>query len=184
MKGTVIALVSCALLVGLLFYPQSVAEDDVMTVSHSPLNPTPDDDVAVTIHFTNSSDVNKTFISWCQATPILCYVPKEMRYIGDNTYSYNLGKNVDGQEMKYNITIFYKNGTSTVTDTVHFTVHKPSNGGGNNNNTTNNNTNTTDDDKTGQAGQNYLPYVAIAVVVVVAVAVAMVFMRRKKPGSP
>ena len=184
MKGTVLALVSGAFLVSLLFYPQSAADDNVVSVSHSPVNPTPDDQVTVTIQMTNSSEVNKTYISWCQTTPILCYVPKEMKYIGDDVYSFNLGKNVEGQEMKYNITVFYKNGTSSVTDTIHFTVHKPSNGGGNNNNTTNNNTNTTDDDKTGQASQNYLPYIAVAAVVVIAVAAALVVIRRRKPGSP
>jgi len=183
MKGTALALVSGALLMGLLFYPQSGAEVTVVSLSHSPANPTPDDEVTVTIQLTNSSEVNKTYISWCQSTPVLCYVPKEMKYIGDDAYSFKLGKNVDGQEMKYNVTIFYKNGTSSVTETIHFSVHKPSNGG-NNNNTTNNNTNTTDDGKTDPAGQNYLPYIAIAVVIVIAVVALLAFMTRKKPGSP
>jgi len=175
--------VSGALLMGLFFYPQSGAEVTVVSLSHSPANPTPDDEVTVTIQLTNSSEVNKTYISWCQATPILCNVPKEMKYIGDNTYSYNLGKNVDGQEIKYNVTIMYKNGTSSVTGTFFFSVHKPSNGGGNNN-TTNNNTNTTDDDKTGPASPNYLPFIAIAVVIVIAVVAVVAFMMRKKSGSP
>lgn len=181
MRVAILALVSCALLVGLSFSQQSGAETTVVSLSHLPVNPTPDDNVTVTLQLTNSSEVNKTYISWCQAKPELCYTPRCMTYIGEHAYSFNLGKNVDGQEIKYNVTILFKNGTSSVTDTIHFTVKKPSNG---NNNTTNN-TNTTGDGSTGQAGPDYLPFIALAVVLLAAaVAVAVFVTRKKKPGSP
>lgn len=185
MKTTAPALASCALLVCLLLQPPAAAEAAVVGLSHSPVNPTPDDDVTVTLELDNASAVNKTYIAWCQSKPEMCFTPKQMKYIGDNTYALNIGKFPDGQELKYNVTIVYLDGNTSVTDTKYFKVEKASNGnGGNNNNTTNNNTNTTGDGDGGQATPGYMPYIVVAVVVVAVVAVAAVFMmRRKKPGS-
>jgi hypothetical protein len=180
MKITAPALASCALLVCLLLRPHAAAESTVLGLSHSPANPTPDDNITVSIQLSNTSEVNRTFVGWCQTNPILCYVPKEMRYIGDGVFAHDIGRYQDGQEMKYNVTIFYKNGTTTVTDTIHFTVKKPTNGGGNNTN----NTNTTGGGDADAAAPDYTPYIVVAVVVVAVAAAAVVFMmRRGKPGS-
>ncbi len=186
MKGTLPALASCALLVCLLFQPRSGAEVTVVSLSHSPLSPTPNDEVTVTLQLANSSEVNKTYLVWCQSNPELCYTPTEMKYIGSDAYSLKIGKFPDGQGIKYNVTIMLKDGNSTVTGTFYFTVHKPSNGNGNNNNnTTNNHTNNTGNGTNGQTKPDYLPYIAVAVVVLVAVVTVAVLLRsRKKPGSP
>jgi hypothetical protein len=183
MKTTAPALASCALLVCLILQPPAGAEAAVVSLSHSPASPTPDDDITVTLQLDNASSVTTTLIVWCQSKPALCNW-KNMTYIGENTFTISIGKFVDGQEIKYNVSIAYADGNTSVTETNHFKVEKPSNGnGGNNNNTTNNNTNTTGNDDAGKTAQNYMPYIAVAVIVV-AVAVAAVFMmRRKKPGS-
>ena len=183
MKRTALAIATCALLVCLLVQPRSSAEVTVVSLSHSPEDPTPDDEVTVTIQLTNSSEVNKTYLAWCQSNPELCFTPKEMKYIGSDAYTLKIGKYPDGQGIKYNVTIMLKDGNSTVTPTYNYTVHKPSNGNGNNNNNTNNNTNTTGNGTNGETTPNYLPYIVLAVVVLVAIsAVAVIMMRRKKPG--
>jgi hypothetical protein len=184
MRAKVFALVSAVLLLVTLAIPHSGAEVAVLRVSQDPENPTPDDDVVITVELTNSSEVNKSYISWCQANPELCFTPKEMKYIGADTYSFDLGKFPNGQEIKYNITILLKNGNTTVTPTVHFKVEKapPSDGGGGNNNTTNN----TDGNKTdgGNGTPSYMVYGLIVVFVMVMIAaVVAVLLRRKKPGS-
>jgi hypothetical protein len=183
MKGAFPAFVACALLVGLLFQPQTGAEVTVVSLTNSPLNPTPDDDVTVTILLTNSSEVNKTYIAWCQDNPALCHTPTEMKYIGGDAYAFNIGKYPDGMGIKYNVTILLRNGNMTVTDTIHYTVHKASGGNGNNNTTGDNNT-TTGNGTAGKAKPNYTLYIIAAVVVLLAVAAVVAFvMRRKKPGS-
>ncbi len=175
----------CALLMLLtLALPHSGADVTVVQVNRDPENPTPNDDVVITVELTNSSEVNKTYLSWCQATPELCFTPKEMKYIGADTYSYDMGKFPNGQEIKYNITVIMKNGNTTVTPTVHFKVEKapPSDGGGGDNNTTNN----TDGNGTagGSGTPNYVVFGLIAVVVMVIIAaVVVVLLRMKKPRS-
>jgi len=186
MKGKAIAIASCALLVCLLFQPQSGAEVTVVSLSHSPEAPTPDDEVTISLQLTNSSEVNETYLAWCQSNPELCFTPKEMKYIGSDAYSLNIGKFPDGQGIKYNVTIMLKDGNSTVTPTYNYTVHKPANGNGNNNNNTTNN-NTNGNGGTGEPGNrgagDYLLYGIVAVVVLVAVVAVVVIMMRRKPGS-
>ena len=182
MKTTAPALATCALLVCLLLQPPAAAEATVVGLSHSPVNPTPDDDVTVTLQLDNSSSVNKTFVAWCQSKPEMCFTPRQMKYIGDNSYALNIGKFPDGQELKYNVTVVYLDGNTSVTETKYFKVQKASNGnGGNQNNTTNNNTNTTGDGKAGDDQPNFIPFIAVAVVAVALIAVFMI--RRKRHGS-
>ncbi len=185
MRTAAFALASCALLLCLLASPPASADATVVSLTHSPLDPTPDDEVTVTLQLENATAVDKAFISWCQSNPELCNTPRQMKYIGDDAFALNLGKLPDKQQIKYNITLMYKDGNTSVTETKHFKVEKPSNGdGGNNNNTTNNNTNNTDDGNDDQAKPDYRPYIAVGVVVAVVVVAAAVFMMRKKPGSP
>ena len=188
MRSIAFALACCALLALLPFQPASAGEAKVVSLSISPANPTPDDEVTVTCQLENSTAVDKAFISWCQSKPEMCFTPRQMKYIGGDAFALNIGKFPDGQELKYNITLMYKDGNSSVTETKYFKVEKPSNGnGGNQNNTTNNNTNGTGG--TGGTGDrgigDYLPYIAVGVMAVVVVIAAALFMtRRKKPGSP
>jgi hypothetical protein len=173
------AMLFVALLAGLAFQPQPALAASVVSLEHAPLAPTPDDEITVTLQLDNASTVKTTLIVWCQSKPAMCNW-KNMTYIGDNTFTINIGKFTDGQEIKYNISIAYTDGNTSVTETKHFNVEKPSNGnGGTQNNTTNNNT-AGDDAK---PAPNYMPYIAVVVVLVAVVAVAAFIMRRKKPGS-
>lgn len=179
MKRTLIALLFVALLAGLAFQPQPALAASVVSLEHAPLAPTPDDEITVTLQLDNASAVKTTLIVWCQSKPAMCNW-KNMTYIGDNTFTINIGKFTDGQEIKYNISIAYTDGNTSVTETKHFNVEKPSNNGGNQNNTTNIN-NTAGDGNAGDDLPRFLPFIAVAVVAVALIAVFMVC--RKTPGS-
>ena len=183
MRKTAFAYAGAFLLLLAVAIPGAGAKVTVASVSHSPLEPTPDDEVTVTLELTNSSDVEKTVISWCQSNPEMCFTPREMKYIGADTFALSIGKFPDGQGIKYNITVVLLDGNKTVTPDQHFTVHeKAPNGNGGNNNTTNNHT-----DGNGTNGAKglggYLLYGIIGVVVLVAIAAAAVALRRKKPKA-
>jgi cytochrome c-type biogenesis protein len=125
--------ISCAMQ-GAMAFPEFTR------VYYTPDNITKDDDVAVIAEVTNSSDVKQAYLTYCKVVPELCFIPKEMQYVGGGAYSVGIGKFDENQEMKFNVTLYFKDGNSTVSDTIHFTV-QPIGGGNNTNNT--NNTNTT-----------------------------------------
>lgn len=134
-RGALAALL-LPLSVSLLFW-SALAEDFEVRTYHIPDVVTPEDEVTVYIEVENQSSVRKVWLTLCQLEPYLCFLPREMAYVGSNTFALNIGKFPAGQELKYNITIQMRDGTNHTTPDTHFSVSGPDGGDGGWNNTTN-----------------------------------------------
>ncbi|MGQ9582784.1 MAG: redoxin family protein [Thermoplasmatota archaeon] len=175
MNSRIWCLPGAALLVTCLLLGPAGAQGPILKVYHIPEAVTPNDDVVIYIEVENQSAVSRVWLTCCQLDPYLCFVPKQMAFIGGDTFATNLGRFPDGMELKYNITVQMRDGTNHTTPDHHISVRRPAgNGDGGLNNTTN---------QTGEqpspAGRSPWYYVAIGGAIL-ALALASYPLRAKK----
>jgi cytochrome c-type biogenesis protein len=123
------------MVISLLFFPQTVAEPNIISVDHTPQNPFSNEDLTIIVGVNDTSNISDVSLLYCQIEPeYFCYQPIKMNPGDNNTFFATTTEDLTKvTRVGYNVTITYNDQTkdySPLNETYFYVNLTKAEGGG------------------------------------------------------